>query len=736
METTLLSGSFRGKLRPAHAVASSDRQAFGPKENSMSRNSVLAIAVLVAAVGCHQNEVPPATPTPSPVGPARPPVDVPRPAPELGSFGIDLSARKTSVRPGDDFYEYANGAWLDSYQLKPDEMRYGPFIELEYRAEDQVKAIIDELSASEPAPGSTERQIADYFASYMDREALNKKGIEPLRPELEEVAAIRTREQLVDAFGRAGLTGSAAPITSFVEIDRKDPNQHRLNVVHSGLGLPNRDYYLEAGFAEIRARYQANIQALLQLTGVAPAEAKLAAQQVLALETELAKIHWPESELRELDKTYNPMSVQSLEAAVPGYPWRRHWQAQGIGVSALREVNVMTPSALAPLAKLVRQTPLATWRHYLTHQLVKNHAPLLGDVVDDTAFEFHGKVLNGQPEQRERWKRGIELIGSHYALGEAIGKLYVARHFPPESKLQMDELVQNLREALRERLSQLEWMSDATKKEAFAKLASFNPKIGYPKKWRDFSSITIVKGDLMANTRAVRRYWHDDEIGRLARPTDRDEWYMDPQTVNAYYNPSFNEIVFPAAILQPPFFDPNADGAVNYGAIGAVIGHEMGHGFDDQGSKSDSAGVQRNWWTDADRKNFDARTRRLVVQYDRYEPLAGHRVNGQLTLGENIGDLGGLSMAYHAYQRSLAGKPAPVLEGFTGPQRFFLSWAQVWRQKMRDEFLVRVLKSDPHSPARYRVNGIVRNMDAWYTAFGVEPDHALFLPPAERVSIW
>ncbi len=701
----------------------------------MFRNFAPAV-VLVAAVACHPNEGPPPQLSRAAPGPARPPVDLPKPEPELGSFGIDLSAQKQSVRPGDDFYEYANGAWLDSYQLKPDEMRYGAFIELEYRAEDQVKAIIDELSASQQAPGSSEQQIADYFASFMDRDTLNQKGIEPLRPELEQVAAIRTREQLVELFGRAGVMGSAAPIASFVEIDRKDPDQHRLNVIHAGLGLPNRDYYLEASFSEVRAKYQANIQRLLELAATPAAEAKLAARKVLALETELAKIHWPESELRELDKTYNPMSVAALEAAVPGYPWRRHWQAQGIDVARLREVNVMTPSALGPLATLVRQTPLATWRYYLVHQLVKNHAELLGDVVDAAAFEFHGKVLNGQPEQRERWKRGIELVGAHYGLGEAIGKLYVARHFPPESKRQMDELVQNLRAALHERLTKLEWMSDSTKQEAFAKLESFNPKIGYPEKWRDFSSIPIVRGDLMANTRAVRKYWHEDEIARLERRTDRDEWYMDPQAVNAYYNPSFNEIVFPAAILQPPFFDPHADAAVNYGAIGAVIGHEMGHGFDDQGSKSDAAGVQRDWWTDVDRRNFDARTRRLVAQYDQYEPLAGHRVNGQLTLGENIGDLGGLSMAYQAYQRSLAGRPAPVLEGFTGPQRFFLSWAQVWRLKMRDEFLVRVLKSDPHSPARYRVNGIVRNMDVWYSAFGVEPEQALFLAPDQRVSIW
>jgi putative endopeptidase len=345
-------------------------------------------------------------------------------------------------------------------------------------------------------------------------------------------------------------------------------------------------------------------------------------------------------------------------------------------------------------------------------------------------------VLNGQPEQRERWKRGIELLGAHHSLGEAIGKLYVQRHFPPASKQQMEQLVENLRTALGERIERLDWMSQQTKQEAFAKLESFNPKIGYPKKWRDFSGIRIEKDDLLGNYRAVRKYWYEQELARLKKPTDRDEWYMTPQEVNAYYNPSFNEIVFPAALLQPPFFDPNADPAVNYGAIGAVIGHEMGHGFDDQGSKTDHAGIQRNWWSDEDRSKFERRTQQLVVQYSKYEPLQGQRLNGELTLGENVGDLGGLSMAYHAYRVSLAGQEAPVLEGFTGDQRFFLAWAQLWRVKVRDEFLLRMLKSDPHSPARYRVNGVVRNMREWYTAFNVQPDAKLFLSPEQRVSIW
>lgn len=701
----------------------------------MRRLRVFEFGWLLMALGCQS--APPLAPAAPPPPPAAAPApEATGPKPELGNFGIDLTAEDPSVKPGNDFYEYANGSWLDTYQLKPDEMRYGAFISLQYRAEDQVKVIIDELTKAEPPAGSPEQQIADYFASFMDVAALNAKGIEPLKPSLEAIAAIKTKDQLIDAFGRAGLTGTAAPIVSFVEFDRKDPSQHRLNVMHSGLGLPDRDYYLEESFAEVRKAYEQNIATLLTLAGTPQAEAKLAAKKIVALETEIAKDHWPQTELRQMDKTYNPSTVEKLEADVPGYPWRRYFQAEGIDVAALEQINIVTPNALAPLAKLVTQTPIATWKYYLTHHLLKNHAELLGDTFDNAAFAFYGKVLNGQQEQRERWKRAIELVGAHSELGDAVGKLYVARHFPPESKRKMDELVANLRAALGERLAKLSWMSDATKKEAFAKLESFNPKIGYPKKWRDFSGIEIDKNDLIGNYQALRKYWYDDELARLKRPTDKDEWFMTPQTVNAYYNPSFNEVVFPAAILQPPFFDPNADPAVNYGGIGAVIGHEMGHGFDDQGSKSDAAGVQRNWWTDEDRARFEERTHRLVAQYNKYEPLEGHTVNGELTLGENIGDLGGLAMAYEAYQRFLAGRQVPVLDGYTGPQRFFLSWAQVWRIKVRDEFLLRVLKSDPHSPGRYRVNGIVRNMDEWYAAFNVGPDAQLFLPPEQRVKIW
>jgi predicted metalloendopeptidase len=411
---------------------------------------------------------------------------------------------------------------------------------------------------------------------------------------------------------------------------------------------------------------------------------------------------------------------------------------EGLGVDPVRlgSMNVKTPSAMAPLVKVVKSTPFGIWKNYLRLHLVMNHAHLLGKTIDDANFAFHGTVLGGQPEQRERWKRAVMLIGAQDSLGQAIGQLYVERHYSAEAASKMDALVNNLRAAFQRRLERLAWMSPETKEKAMEKLASFNPKIGHPKKWRDFSSVTIVPDDLLANVRAVRKYWHDDMLARLDVPTDKDEWFMTPQTINAYYNPQFNEVVFPAAILQPPFFDPHADPAVNYAAIGAVIGHEMGHGFDDQGSRYDAQGVQKNWWTDEDRKKFEQFTARLVEQYGGYEVLPGQNLNGQLTLGENIGDLGGLAIAYDAYRMSLGDEKAPVIDGLTGDQRFFLSWAQLWKSITRDELSARLLKVDPHSPSEFRVNGVVRNLDAWYEAFAISKESALYLEPDERVGIW
>ncbi len=697
----------------------------------------VSFALLTCLGACQKNapQVPPpraalaepeAKVAPAPAGPK----------PELGTFGIELENRDGSVRPGDDFYRSVNGHWLATYQLKPDEMRYGAFIKLQYRAEDQVKAILDELSQKPAVPGSIEQQISDFYASFMDRAALEAKGIAALGPELSAIAAIRDEKGLVEAFGRADMMGSNAPFGAGVEVDRRNPDRYMLNVAQAGLGLPDRSFYLEDAFAKVRSAYEAHIATMLGFTGLDEARAKRAAAAILKLETSIAEKHWPRTELRDSDKTNNVFTLSDFEAKFPGFAWRRYFEAMDIDATKLKELNVFTPSALVPLAKIVRKTPLSTWKQYLTFHLVENHAPLLGDTIDDASFSFRGKVLLGQPEQRERYKRAVNLVGGMHSLGEAIGKLYVARHFPPESAAVMNELVGNLRGAFEERIEALSWMGPETKKQALAKLATFNPKVGYPKKWRDFSGITIVPNDLMANYRAVTKYWHDDEVGRLDKPTDRDEWQMTPQTINAYYNPPFNEVVFPAAILQPPFFDPHADPAVNYGAIGAVIGHEMGHGFDDQGSKYDSRGVQRNWWTEQDRARFDALTQSLVKQYDAFEPLPGQHINGQLTLGENIGDLGGLSVALSAYEKSLGGKPAPVIDGFTGTQRFFMSFGQLWATKARDEFLLTTLKSDPHSPGEFRVNGVVRNMGAWYDAFGVTQGDKLFLSPAERVTIW
>lgn len=658
--------------------------------------------------------------------------------PELGTFGVDLSARDTSVKPGDDFNRYANGAWYDQYELKPDEQRYGAFVELRYRSEERIKTIIEELAAGDPAPGTLEQKVGDYFSSYLDVETRTARGLEPLQPDLDRIAAIQTREQLIEEFGAAGRTQSNTPIGGFIWIDRKNPDRYILSLGHAGLGLPDRDYYLEndARFTEIRAAYRANIQKMLAFAGKSAAEASAAADAIVALETRIAGHHWPRAKLRDRDATYNVMTLEALDQAFPDYDWKLHIRASGVSLENVPELNVRTPSAMAPLAKIVAETDLATWRDYLTYHTLVNHAELLSPEIDDAAFEFYGKVLGGQQEQREPWKRAVNLVGGGRGLGEALGKIYVDRYFTADAKRKMDDLVANLRAALDERVAALDWMGDATKAEAKKKLESFRPKIGYPEKWRSFEAITIQREDLVANYRAVREYWYEDTLARLTETPDRDEWFMTPQTVNAYYNPSFNEIVFPAAILQPPFFDPNADPAVNYGAIGGVIGHEMGHGFDDQGSKSDWAGVQRNWWTEEDRQRFDAKTKTLVEQYNGFEPFDGVNVNGELTLGENIGDLGGLSMAYHAYKKSLGGKEAPVIDGLTGDQRFFLAWAQVWRAKYREEALVTRIKTDPHSPPQYRVNGVVRNLDPWYAAFDVKEGDALYLPPEERVSIW
>jgi predicted metalloendopeptidase len=655
--------------------------------------------------------------------------------PELGTFGIDLSARDPAATPGDDFNRYVSGHWLDTYRLKDDETVYGPVRFLRDRTETQVRAILDELAARrDVAPGSEAQKVRDYYASFIDRARRDAAGIRPVKPMLDRIAAIRTRADLVEAFGNADLDRSNAPFAFDVSPDRKDPLQYLVTLEVGGLGLPDRDYYFnpDPRFVGIRTAYLAHIERMLGFAGVK--DAKPRAQAILALETELARPQWERSRLRDLDKTYNAKPFAALAEDYPGFDWAAF--ARAAGMPALDRVNDSTPSAVQPIVDVVAKTPLPVWRDYLACHAVSTNAPLLSRDIDDAAFAFTGTVLNGQAAQRDDWKRAVATVASMGGLGDAVGKLYVERHFVPAAKTAMLELVENVRAAMRQGIAGSAWMSAATKAEAFHKLDTFRPMIGYADRWRDYSSVTMVPDDLVANTLQMRRYWRNDGIRRIGTRPDRFEWLMTPHTVNAYYDPSFNVIVFPAARLQAPNFDLHADPAVNYGAIGAVIGHEMGHGFDDQGSKSDFAGIQRNWWTDADRAQFDARTKALAAQYSAFCPLKDTCVDGALTLGENIGDLNGVAVAYAAYHLSLAGKPAPVIDGITGDQRFFMAYAQMRNEKSREEYLVNQIKTDPHSPGRYRINGAVRNFDPWYAAFDVKPGDALYLPPEQRVRIW
>lgn len=661
--------------------------------------------------------------------------DRPAGKPQLGDFGVDLSARDLSVKPGDDFNRYVSGQWLKTYELKDYETSFGSFNALRDQSEEQVHGLVDGLQRrTDLKAGSNGQKVRDYYASYMDRAARDAAGIKPLQPLLGRIAAIDSKAELVAAFANADLDASAAPVRLGVELDRKNPDQYLVSLNVGGLGLPDKDYYLnqDARFVTIRAAYVEHIQRMLGFAGVTDAKAR--AEQVLALETALAKPQWERAKRRDRDKTYNVSTFAQLQSQFPGYDWAAHLKAQEMPQPD--RVNVVTPDAVQPVLDVIAATPLPVWRDYLTFHAIDGNADLLSRAIDDASFQFNGKVLGGQKAQRDDWKRAVAMVGAKEGLGDAVGEMYVARYFKPEAKVAMDKLVENLRAALRQNIQQLDWMGEATKAQAYRKLETFRPKIGYPDKWTDYTSVAIVPNDLVANAMAMRQFNRADQNRRVGQKTDRDEWRMTPQTVNAYYNSTFNEIVFPAAILQPPFFDVNADPAVNYGGIGAVIGHEMGHGFDDQGSKSDSAGVQRNWWTDEDRARFDQRAKALGAQYDAYCPLQGQCVNGALTMGENIGDLGGISMAYTAYQLSLNGKPAKVIDGLTGDQRFFLAFGQIWKGKYRDESLLTLIKTNPHSPGMYRANGPVRNFDPWYKAFDVKPGDALYLAPEQRVRIW
>ncbi|NQV69398.1 MAG: M13 family peptidase [Pseudohongiella sp.] len=654
--------------------------------------------------------------------------------PELGSFGVDLSSRDLTIKPGDDFFRYANGRWLDTFELPSDRSRYMSFDKLIDRSDEQVRGIIDDLASTEPTRGSLEQKIADYYLSFMNTEALNASGISPLRPGLAKIASIETIADLVTAFGNSSLDVTAAPLDFGVDTDRIDPDRYQINMYVTGISLPDRDYYLEDDerFVGIRAEYLFHIAKMLEFAGIDDTNNKAAA--VLNLETKIASHMWTRAERRDTDRTYNPMSYEDFKATYAGFDWDNYFTA--VGIAGIQELNVVYPSSMSPIIDLVNSTSIEDWKSYLTYHLISNNASILSEEINAEGFRFYSTVVNGVPEQRDRWERGVARVGALNSLGDALGQIYVSRHFPESAKQQIDGLVANLRQALGESIASLEWMGDETKQQAQLKLNSFRPKIAYPDEWKDLSSIAISRDDLFANAQSVREYNYRDTLSRLGEVTNREEWFMTPQTVNAYYNPAFNEIVFPAAILQPPFFDPAADLAVNYGAIGAVIGHEMGHGFDDQGSKFDHLGVQKNWWTDSDRANFEERAQALAAQYDKYEPVPGNFIDGSFTLGENIGDVGGISIAYRAYKNALGGEEAPIIDGISGDQRFFLAFAQIWQGMIREDALVSRLKSDPHSPTEFRANGVVRNIDAWYEAFDVQPGDALYLPPEERVRIW
>jgi putative endopeptidase len=647
--------------------------------------------------------------------------------------GLDPTAFDKSVRAQDDLFRHVNGGWLAKTEIPAERAVYGTFVQLDERAEAHLYALIEELAGDRNRkPGSTAQQVGDLYTSFMNETRLNQAGAAPLKPRLAEVDAVTNAQQLAALLGKLSVIGLPGPVGGFIEADAGDPTKMALYLFQGGTALPDRDYYLkdDAKFADVRTKYVEYLTKVFTLAGRPNAAAD--AKAVMALETELAKVQWTQVESRDAVKTYNKYPVQKVVAEMPGFDWAAWAKPQGIDRTS--DWVIGQPSFFKAFAELVPKTPIDTWKAWVAAQVISMHAPFLGAEFADARFEFFNKTLSGQQQQRPRWKRGVQLVNG--SMGEALGQLYVAKHFPAASKARMETMIANLIEAYRQSITSLEWMTPATRTEALEKLSKFSPKIGYPPKWKSYAGLDIKGEDLVGNVERANRLEHEYQVGRLGKPVDRDEWLMTPQTVNAYYNPVKNEIVFPAAILQPPFFDATADDAVNYGSIGAVIGHEIGHGFDDQGRRFDGDGKLRDWWTPADEAEFQKRAKLLIEQFNGYSPLPGMNVNGELTLGENIGDLGGLSIAYQAYKLSLKGKPAPVIDGLTGDQRFFMGWAQAWRMKGREEYLRRQVLADPHAWAEFRANGPLGNIPAFYDAFGVKPGDKLYIAPEKRVKIW
>jgi putative endopeptidase len=652
--------------------------------------------------------------------------------------GIDLSYVDTDARPQDDLFGHVNGRWLADYDIPADRATDGAFRYLYDRAEEQVRDLITEASSSDAGPDADQQRIGDLYASFLDEDAVERRGTQPLLDELATIDNAADADALAAVIGALQRTGVGGGVGMYVDTDSKNSSRYLVHVSQSGIGLPDESYFRDEQHAEVLAAYPGHIATMFSLVhGGDPEQHADSAARIVALETKLAAAHWDVVKRRDADLTYNLRTFADLQAEGVGFDWVGWVSALGGTPEQVADVVVRQPDYLTAFAALWGSEDLEDWKRWARWRLIRARAPWLTDAIVAADFDFYGRLLTGTEQIRDRWKRAVSLVEG--LMGDAVGKLYVAKHFPPDAKARIDTLVDNLKEAYRISISDLDWMTPQTRERALTKLDKFTAKVAYPAKWRNYSTLVIDRDDLYGNYQRGYAVNHDRELAKLGGPVDRDEWFMTPQTVNAYYNPGMNEIVFPAAILQPPFFDADADDAANYGGIGAVIGHEIGHGFDDQGAKYDGDGNLVDWWTDDDRSEFGARTKALIEQYEGYTPREldrDHHVNGAFTVGENIGDLGGLSIALLAYQLSLDGEAAPIIDDLTGVQRVFYGWAQVWRTKSRDAEAIRRLAVDPHSPPEFRCNGVIRNVDAFYDAFDVAEDDVLYLEPQHRVRIW
>ena len=685
---------------------------------------VLAAGTALAGCAAQTAQVaPPVAPAvdAAAVGPVEP---APAPGPQIGTFGFDTAGMNTTVLPGDNFYEYANGTWAKTTPIPPDKSNYGMFTVLDDLSRERTRAIIEE-AAKDPS-----NKIGAAYASFMDAAAVEAKGLQPFQPWLNQIKGLSSKSDLPELYAQADRMSISTPFPSYIGLDDKQNTQYAYSLFQGGIGMPDRDYYLgnDARMASIRGKYLQHLTNLLTLAGEPDAAAR--AKAIVDLETQIAKVHWTRVESRDATKTYNKMTVAELERRAPGFDFSAFMG--GLGVKAT-DLLVAQPSAITGIARVVSRAPLQVLKDQLLVRSLTAYAAYLPTAFDKESFSFYGTVLSGTPEQEARWKRAVNFTTG--TLADDVSQIYVQRHFPPETKAAADELVRNVVAAMGRRIDNLAWMAPETKARARAKLANFTTKIGYPEQWRDYSGLEIRPDDLLGNAVRSAAFEHQYQVGKLGGPVRKWEWGMTPMTINAYANFGMMEIVFPAAILQAPFFDPNADPAINYGGIGAVIGHEISHHFDDQGAKYDEQGRLADWWTPEDLKAFEAAGKALIAQYDAYEVFPGANVKGAFTLGENIGDLAGLTIAYDAYKASLGGQPAPIINGTTGDQRFYLGWAQVWRRNYREANLRQRLITDPHSPSEQRV-AVVRNLDPWYPAFNVQPGQELYLPPAERVRVW